>query len=405
MSDTKPERDRILIVDDTPENILLLAETLKQTYQVQVANNGPRSIAIAQREPQPDLILLDVMMPEMDGYEVCRLLKADPITAKIPIIFVTALTSSGDEEKGLDLGAVDYVTKPFNPTLVMARVRNQLELKRHRDFLEAEVCRRTEELLNEALARRRLESDLELALKLQLSMLRPAHQARPGSGGYQIAACLRPARMIGGDLYDYVQLGENRLLFAVGDVSDKGVASSLFMVRVLTLLHWLAPMAGDPSQLLHLLNQALCRENDACMFVTLAVGFLDLSTGEIEYSHGGHEPPVLFTIGQPAAILQLEGGPALGLFEAEFPLHKLQIGPQQCLMLISDGVTEANNKMREEFGITRLQELFRSVDTVDPETVLAQALQGTDSFTDGAEPSDDLTMLVIHLPGQAQTAG
>jgi sigma-B regulation protein RsbU (phosphoserine phosphatase) len=169
------------------------------------------------------------------------------------------------------------------------------------------------------------------------------------------------------------------------------------MVRVLTLLHWLAPTAGDPAQLLHLLNQALCRENDACMFVTLGLGIVDLSTGEIEYAHGGHEPPVLFTEGQAAGILELEGGPALGLFEAEFPLHKLRLGPQQCLMLLSDGVTEANNKTREEFGITRLGELFPCVTSVEPDKVLATALEGTDAFTAGAEPSDDLTMLVMRL--------
>jgi sigma-B regulation protein RsbU (phosphoserine phosphatase) len=397
-------RARLLIVDDTPENILLLSETLKETYQVQVANNGARAIAIAQREPRPDLILLDVMMPEMDGYEVCRLLKADPQTAAIPIIFVTALTSSGDEEKGLDLGAVDYVTKPFNPTLVMARVRNQIELKRHRDHLEEEVRRRTEELLQEYLVRRRLESDLELALKLQLSMLAPSRYREGGPHGFHIAGCLRPARTIGGDLYDYFRLDARRLLFAVGDVSDKGVASALFMVRVLTLMHWLAPTAGNPAHLLHLLNQALCRENDACMFVTLALAFVDLESGEIEYASGGHEPPVLFTLGHPADILRLEGGPCLGLYESEFPLHKLSLGPEQCLMLLSDGVTEANNPDKKEFGLSRLTDLFPLVESVEPDEVLATTLKEIDRFTDGAEPSDDLTILTLRL-GEAASVG
>ena len=391
---TQPEKpkSRVLVVDDTPDNILLLSETLKETYHVQVANNGPRAIQLAQKTPAPDLILLDVMMPEMDGYEVCRILKADPATARIPIIFVTALTSSGDEELGLGLGAVDYVTKPFNPTLVLSRVRNQLELKLHRDHLEEEVRRRTEELVAETLARQRLEGDLQVAKQLQISMLRSARQQK---ADYSVAAYLQPARMIGGDLYDYVLLDERRLLFAVGDVSDKGVAAALFMVRVLTLLRWIARTANDPAQLLFDLNQALCQENDACMFVTLGLGILDLQSGEVEYASGGHEPPILFTAGQPARALELESGPALGLFEAEFPLHRLSLSAEQCLMLLSDGVSEANNPAKEEFSLDRLVAMFPVVDSVDPDVVLRKSLQGVEEFIDGAEPSDDLTALLL----------
>jgi len=139
-------KPRILIVDDTKANILILENLLNEDYDVNSAFNGVDALDIASGAEIPDLILLDIMMPEMDGYEVCRRLKKDIATRDIPVIFVTALTDVDDEARGLSLGAVDYITKPLNPHLVRARVKNQLELKRHRDHLEELVRERTEEL-------------------------------------------------------------------------------------------------------------------------------------------------------------------------------------------------------------------------------------------------------------------
>ncbi len=139
-------KPRILIVDDTMSNILILENLLSKDYDVSVAFNGSDALDVASSEETPDLILLDIMMPEMDGYEVCRRLKNEIATRDIPVIFVTALTAVNDEAKGLALGAVDYITKPLSQHLVKARVKNQLELKRHRDHLEELVRERTEEL-------------------------------------------------------------------------------------------------------------------------------------------------------------------------------------------------------------------------------------------------------------------
>lgn len=139
-------KSRVLIVDDIPENIQILLSTLKDDFSILVATNGPKSIELSMNDPQPDIILLDIMMPDMDGYEVCRILKENDLTKDIPIIFVTALSESENEEKGLNLGAVDYITKPINPGLVKARVSNHLELKRHRDHLQELVDERTLQL-------------------------------------------------------------------------------------------------------------------------------------------------------------------------------------------------------------------------------------------------------------------
>lgn len=147
---TKPT---VLVVDDTPDNLALMSGLLKERYRVKVANHGEKALRIAQGEDPPDLILLDIMMPGLSGYEVCQTLKADPATWDIPIIFLTAITATEDEKKGLEMGAADFITKPVNPPILLARVATQLQIKAAADFLkdqnaylDAEVERRGREL-------------------------------------------------------------------------------------------------------------------------------------------------------------------------------------------------------------------------------------------------------------------
>lgn len=147
------EKETILVVDDTPDNLALMSSLLKDHYKVKVANSGEKAIKITQSDNPPDLILLDIMMPGMNGYEVCQALKTDKATRDIPIIFLTAMTGTEDEKKGLELGAVDYITKPISPPIVLARVRTHLNMKAAADFLkdqnvylENEVSKRTQEI-------------------------------------------------------------------------------------------------------------------------------------------------------------------------------------------------------------------------------------------------------------------
>jgi len=147
-------RPLILVVDDAPQNLSLMDDLLADAYTVKVAPSGARALKLANSSPRPDLILLDVMMPDMDGFEVCRQLKADPATSDIPIIFLTAKSQVADEQEGLSLGAIDYITKPISPPIVLARVKTHLALKAALDalndkneYLEQEVARRTEEVI------------------------------------------------------------------------------------------------------------------------------------------------------------------------------------------------------------------------------------------------------------------
>ena len=151
----EPHKATILVIDDTPDNLNLMSGLLKDEYKVKVANNGARGFKIAQGDPPPDLILLDIMMPGMDGYEVCERLKHEPCSRDIPVIFLTSKVEVKDEQHGLELGAVDYITKPVSPPIVLARIKNHLALKTVADFLrnkneflEKEVQKRTEEVMS-----------------------------------------------------------------------------------------------------------------------------------------------------------------------------------------------------------------------------------------------------------------
>lgn len=149
----------ILVVDDSPENLQVISAVLKEHYKVKVAINGERALALATAAEPPDLILLDVMMPGMDGYEVCTRLKSNPATARIPVLFVSSRDEEEDEARGLSLGAIDYIVKPIRPSIVQARVRNHIELKRSRDLLERLT---TQDHLTGISNRRRFDDYLEV---------------------------------------------------------------------------------------------------------------------------------------------------------------------------------------------------------------------------------------------------
>lgn len=380
----------VLIVDDTPQNIHLLRETLRADCRIMAATSGAKALEMAGRVPRPDLILLDVMMPEMDGYEVCEELKADPETSKIPVMFVTALSELGDEERGLALGAVDYITKPFHPALVRQRVHNQLELKRHRDSLEEEVKRRTEEAIEATLAREKLESELAVARALQSSLL-----ASRQDDDFGVGAALRPARAVGGDLYEHHRLDSNRLLVAIGDVSDKGVAASLFMVRVLTLLRHFASKTEDVSELLSEMNQALCEGNDTFMFVTLVCCVIDTETGEWQMASGGHEHPVVLGEGVPY-VLDMDSGPALGLLKsAKFPLQHGRFSTNSSFLFYTDGITDAVSKYDDFFGSERLLQACDTLSELEPSEAVERVFRAVDLFSEESEQYDDMTLLYV----------
>jgi sigma-B regulation protein RsbU (phosphoserine phosphatase) len=382
---------KILIVDDERFNINVLADLLKPTYKIMAAINGKQALKAARSDNPPDLILLDVMMPELDGYEVCRQLKADATTREIPVIFVTAMGQEADETKGLEIGAADYITKPISPAIVEARVRTQMERKQHLDELQ-----RAYAIINAQ--NERMQEELNVGRDIQLSMLPQNFSAFTKEGGVQLHAAMQAAREVGGDLYDFFFIDDDHLCICVGDVSGKGVPAALFMAISKVLIRSRAADDLSPASILTHANDELAANNDAMMFVTVFLGILDRRTGELVYSNGGHNPPYIKRADGCVERLDQKHGPFLGPASGiAYKEDRLELGVGDSLFIYSDGVTEAINPSRAFYGDGRLEEFLDKGNFSDPEGLVACALQSVEHFADGAEQADDITLLVVSM--------
>jgi sigma-B regulation protein RsbU (phosphoserine phosphatase) len=190
------EKKLVLVVDDAPANLQIVHSILRDDFKIRVATSGVKALDLVKAKPQPDLILLDVMMPDMDGYELCGLLKATPEARDIPVIFLTGKTETDDETKGFEVGAVDYIHKPFSPAVVKARVHTHLVLRE----------------VQKQLARKLLDinQELEMAREIQLSIL--PHEI-PKIRGLEIAARYVPMSSVAGDFYDFIIVDEKHVGF------------------------------------------------------------------------------------------------------------------------------------------------------------------------------------------------
>ena len=264
-------------------------------------------------------------------------------------------------------------------------------VERMRVSLQGHIAERAAALA----ARERMAGELEIARQIQQSMLPPPGGSEIGGGRYLVSAVLRPAREVAGDLYDFFTVSDQRLVFAVGDVSGKGIPAALFMARAATLLRTVGPSA-EPDRILRELDARLSHDNDACMFVTLGCGLLDASTGRLRYASAGHEPPLVRLVGGGVTSLDPEGGPALGLSEgSRFPCHSTHLAPGDMLVAYTDGVTEAFNPNGQAFGRERLCRLLAR-GTAETPSVLADSIAGAvERFAVGGGPWDDVTVLVL----------
>src|ERR1700758_673275 len=266
----------VLLVDDAPANIQVVNSILKDIYKIRIATNGAKALELAKADPPPDLVLLDVMMPEMDGYEVCTRLKADPITREIPVIFLTGQTEVEDETRGFDVGAVDYIHKPFSPAVVKARVQTHLVLRGIREQL-------AQQLLT-------IQKELETARQIQMSIL-PSEI--PKIDGLDIAARYVPMTSVAGDFYDFIVVDNKRIGIFVADVSGHGMPAALIASMLKIALSAQAAHAADPARVLLGLNQALCGKFER-HYVTAAYVFLDMLKGTLTYAGAGHPPLMLW---------------------------------------------------------------------------------------------------------------
>src|SRR5512139_430392 len=225
---------RVLLVDDAKANLDILVQGLKVDHKLSLAMNGETALQAVRRAP-PDLVLLDIVMPDMDGYEVCRRLRQMPETADVPIMFLSSLEDVQHKTRGFEAGGNDYLTKPFDMLEVKARVRSLLKAKAYSDAVKEQMA-----------------SELRIAREIQMGML--PHDFTPFEEAYRVGfgAALEPAREVGGDLYGVCAASPDRLVLFLGDVSGKGLPASMFMVRAITMARVLSRNIPEPERILEL---------------------------------------------------------------------------------------------------------------------------------------------------------
>jgi sigma-B regulation protein RsbU (phosphoserine phosphatase) len=375
------EKKTLLLVDDAPANIQVANSILKDDYRVRIATSGAKALELVKTAPAPDLILLDVEMPEMDGYEVCRRLKADPETRDIPVIFLTGKTEAEDETRGFAVGAVDYIHKPFSPSVVKARVQTHLAL------------RETREQLAQRLAA--IEKELEMARKIQLSIL---PRDVPHIEGLEVAARYIPMTSVAGDFYDFLPVDEKRFGALVADVSGHGVPAALVASMLKIALSAQAPHASDPARVLTGLNQALCGKF-ATHFVTAAYLFVDTEQGTVDYAGAGHPPVIFYGRSDGAARAVQQNGLFLGMFpQAKYKGVRVPLAAGDRCAVYTDGILEASNPTGQEFGADRLRELLEASPDLPSDRFVDRVLEAVTAWTGrpaGEGHEDDVTLLVI----------
>ena len=371
---------RVLLVDDAKANLDILVEGLKSDHKLSLALNGEIALQVAARTP-PDLVLLDIVMPGVDGYEVCRRLRQKPETAEVPIMFLSSLEDVQNKTRGFEAGANDYLTKPFEMLEVKARVRSLLKAKAYSDAVKEQIA-----------------SELRVAREIQMGMLPHDFSAVEQAYGVSFGAVLEPAREVGGDLYGVCAAGPERLVVFLGDVSGKGIPASMFMVRAISLARLLSREIAEPERILARLNDELATDNPSGMFVTFLCAVFEPGTHQLTLANAGHCRPVLLPAGEPPRWAVPNLGTALG-FEPglEFERTQLTLRDGDGLILYSDGVTEAFNPQEEWYGNERLLADAHALVGQSAPAISSGLLAEVRAFASDAPQSDDIAILALKV--------
>jgi phosphoserine phosphatase RsbU/P len=376
----------ILVVDDTPANLQVLAGMLKDRgYKVRPAPSGKLALQAARRDP-PDLILLDINMPEMSGYEVCEHLKADEKLKGIPIIFISALTEPLDKVKAFAIGGVDYLTKPFQMEELHARVETHLKLRR----LQIELEEYSQHL---ELARERLKFDLELAREVQRGFL---PRRMPAIPGYEFFGYYEAAYEVGGDYYDFILLPEQRVAVLLGDVAGKGVVAALLMAKLSADARFCMLTEPDPAAAITKLNALMNQAGIADRFVTLVAAVLDPGRHTVTLVNAGHPSPLIYhhaTRTVSEAISKDVAGVPLGVLDdCEYASCEIHLEPGDSILAFTDGVTEAMDIHERPLETRGVVAAMRG-EAYSPQALGEQVVKVVKQFATGRSQHDDIALV------------
>jgi sigma-B regulation protein RsbU (phosphoserine phosphatase) len=382
----------LLVVDDNEDNRYTLTRRLQREgyTNLTTANDGQQALDLLQSR-RFDLVLLDVMMPGLNGYEVLQRMHSDSRLRHVPVIMISALDEIDSVIRCIELGAEDYLAKPFNPTLLRARVGASLEKKRLRD-----------EVVN---ALNQVESELKAARQIQLSMVPTEFLVPTPDRPVEVYATLEPARRVGGDLYDFFWGEDGRMYFVVADVSDKGAPAALFMARTKTMIRLVATLyrmpdgsSMEPHRIIEKVNEGLSLENQQGMFVTVFLGILDPANATLSFTNAGHNRPYIIRNSDGLSVLDGARGKPLGIRSSfTYRTESCKLTPGDGLFVYTDGITEALNPTNEFFSEERLEDALRTLSAASASQMVSGVMERVRTFAANAVQADDIAAMGLRF--------
>lgn len=392
MDQVSPNDFKILVADDEIDLESLIRQKFRRQirdkkYDFIFAFNGLEALSKILEYPEIGIVLSDINMPEMDGLTLLAKLK-ELKNQRLKTVIVSAYGDMDNIRTAMNRGAFDFVTKPVNfEDLEITIDRTIEEIKQiHRSMAEHD------QLVS-------IQQDLNVAREIQQAILPKVFPPFPSQQNFDIHASMIAAKEVGGDFYDFFMIDPTQVGFVIGDVSGKGVPAAIFMAVSRTLIRATGIKGVSASECLRYVNNLLCKESVASMFVTVFYGILDVTTGSIEYVNAGHNPPYLLS-SDGIKKIEITGDTVLGAFEdITFRPGKLQMKPGEKLFLYTDGITEAFNSEEEAYGEEKLENFLQQRINLPIENIIKELQIEVNSFVNGAPQSDDITLLSLVYNG------
>lgn len=384
---------KVLIVDDEP----LLKTLIQQKYRSKIqtnemvfafANNGIEALKLLKEDEAIGVIFTDLNMPEMDGMTLLSHL------TELNRLYRTVVVSAyGDMENirhAMNRGASDFITKPIN--------LKDLDITINKTIEQFILLQQGEKAQHQYLE---IQNELKIASSIQQAFIPHVFTPFPGCTTIELTGESIPAKVVGGDFFDFFKLSDQQLGFVIADVTGKGIPAALFMVMARTLIRAVALTNVPPKECLQQVNALLSYENALSMFTTTFYGILNIDTGHLVYCNGGHNPPCIISKegevvelgrGEGVALGAIDPGPELDVL---FKEREAQLKVDDTLFLYTDGVTEAANKISEFYGEERLFQLLKQHGSKSIGELAKEVKQDIDKFADGADQADDITMLIL----------
>ena len=381
---------KILSVDDEMDLELLLTQYFRRKirkgeYEFVFAHNGLEALTMMLRHPDIEIVLSDINMPEMDGLTLLARIN-EMRNPALRVIMVSAYGDMGNIRQAMNNGAFDFATKPIDLDDLSLTIEKAIE---HINYIK--------QMQQEHSQLESIKGDLAVAREIQQAILPRIFPPFPENADLMdIAASMNAAKDVGGDFYDFFRIDEDHIGFVIADVSGKGVPAAIFMAVSRTLIRATGIRGISSSECITYSNSLLEKESVNNMFVTVFYGIYNIKTGEIKYTNAGHNPPYVLKQNGTLERLPVTKNMAIGIFgDYEYEETSLQLEHGDTLLLYTDGVTEAINPSEEEFTETRLEQTLKKVSGQTCQQIIDTIKADVKTFADGAEQSDDITLLAL----------